>query len=88
MPRNTTSDGVACISYEENPEKTECFLILKWPSMTDDLQVLSAMLPTDVEVQYLFLVNHTSPKTNMATQNDGLEKATPALNMAIFGYLC
>ena len=56
--------------------------------MTDDLQVLSAMLPTDVEVQYLLFVNHTSPKTNMATQNDGLEKATPVLNMAIFGYLC
>ena len=25
------------------------------------------------------------PKTNMATQNDGLEKVTPALNMAILG---
>ena len=28
----------------------------------------------------------TPPKTNMDTQNDGLEKVTPTLNMAIFWY--
>ena len=27
----------------------------------------------------------TPPKTNMDTQNDGLEMVTPASNMAIFG---
>ena len=27
----------------------------------------------------------TPQKTNMDTQNDGLEKVAPALNMAIFG---
>ena len=27
----------------------------------------------------------TSPKSNIDTQNDGLEKVTPASNMTIFG---
>ncbi len=37
------------------------------------------------QVPCQFQRKDTPPKTNMDTQNDGLEKVTPASNMAMFG---